>query len=72
MDGDWVKDPGFVLFFAEMQQRAFDREAGPFVDWTRLPEAETGQAVVALTPYLGAAALGLLLGAMAWFMRRAR
>jgi hypothetical protein len=71
---DWVKDPGFVLFFAEMQQRAFGGEAKPYVDWTKLPETDvTGNTVaVELTPYLGAAGILLLLGATTWFVRRMR
>ena len=72
-DCDWVKDPGFVLFFAEMQQRAFGGRRRPYVDWTRLPETEAGPAaVVGLAPYAGLGAMGFLVGAMVWFVRRAR
>jgi hypothetical protein len=73
-DCDWVKDPGFVLFFAEMQQRAFSGERTPYVDWTRLPDTavESAAAPLALAPYAGVAAMALLLGAMVWFVRRAR
>ena len=73
-DSDWVKDPGFVLFFAEMEQRAFGGEARPYVDWMRLPDAVTPHAAapVELARYVGVAGVGLLLGAMLWFVRRAR
>jgi hypothetical protein len=73
-DTDWVKDPGFVLFFAEMQQRELGGEAAAISDWTRLPEADNSDAAgaVELVPYVGVAGIALLVGAMVWFVRRAR
>jgi hypothetical protein len=69
---NWPSHPGFVLFFAELQQRALGPAAPRLADWPQLPAAGTPAAVppVPLAPFLGMAALGLLVAAVLWFLRR--
>jgi hypothetical protein len=71
---DWPKDPGFVLFFAEMEQRALGGDERRYVDWLMIPEepARGVRRETGLTAYLGVAAMALLAGAMLWFVRRGR
>jgi hypothetical protein len=71
---NWPSHPGFVLFFAEMQHRALGPAAPRLVDWTCLPDAPAAlaESPISLAPYLGGAAILLLLAAVAWFLWRGR
>ncbi len=77
---DWPKDPSFVLFFAEMARQALAQEttsSSRFTDWQPLQESNTTSpqsppTIYPLTPYLGIAAILLLVSATLLLAARTR
>lgn len=67
---DWFKSPGFVVYFMQLQQRAFGMPAAPAA-WIGEPEpARESRAPMNLQPWLATAAVVLLACATVWFLRR--
>jgi hypothetical protein len=71
---NWVNNSGFVLFFAELQQRALATAPQRLGEWAKLPETVNAAAIspVPLDVYVGAAAIALLAAAVLWFLARSQ
>jgi hypothetical protein len=69
---DWAADRSFVLYFSDLLRRAVPVRAGGNVPWPKQEGVAEPGTTVRLSPALGVAAAGLLLGAMGLLWRRGR